>query len=316
MHRVPLLSAHSFDWSGSGKNNDRQPGIVLASGASGRAPSVKRGWTRVAVLDEALRLARLATQGGRILLGFDFAFSFPWAEKGGAFPDGSTSRAAFWRTVHSTCWPEGVARTYVEAHRAHFLWYDARRRITVRGATYVHALRRTDRAAAARRATPNTVFKLVGANQVGKGSLTGIALLQELALRCAIERTNVAVWPFFVIAAGEVLDVHSARSEPAIPENCLVVVETYPSLQWADAGLDGRPWRDARSVATLADAFGVELPSAAFSRGDEADAFAAWCALAGRGPHSNVAGCDYLARWSPAAEDADAASSEGWIFGL
>ena len=271
------LEVHSYDWSGAGSHSERKRGIVLCHGCPGSVPAIKSGWSRHQVFQNLCTLASEASTTGRILVGMDCAFSFPFGAKGGRFPDGSASRAEFWKVVHASVWSQD-AQAYVDAFRGHFLWYDqiAGRQHT--GCDYRDARRDADLAAAKAGAHANTVFKLVGSNQVGKGSLCGIALLEALRLHCKQQKIPLAVWPFFLqTASGEVQALPRLSPSECAPERCLVVVETYPSLHWAMAGSPGkRPWDAPASWPKVRTRFNANVAHVQPNSGDEGDALIAW----------------------------------------
>jgi hypothetical protein len=314
-----LIEVHSYDWSGAGEHSQPQTGIVRCAGPPRAMPVLEAGWSRTRVLVELCKAAERASQEGRFLVGMDFAFSFPLAEKGNQFPDGSMSRANFWARVRDTVWKDGVSG-YVARHAAHFLSYDPRTKETKKGIAYKDARRATERAATQARAKPNTVFSLIGGNQVGKGSLCGIALLEELRRHCLKSRLPLAVWPFFVLREdGRETPMTEAAPLEDVPEKCLLLLEIYPSLHWAQAGhAKRRPW-DGREVwPEVRNHFGAKPAEIDASSGDEGDALIAWYALSGsRAANGNPLGTAYLEKrpgalaipWAIIRE-------EGWIYGL
>ena len=313
-----LIEVHSYDWSGAGEHSQPQSGIVRAAGRPGEIPVLEGRWSRNRVLLDLCKAAERASQKGRILVGMDFAFSLPLAEKGNQFPDGSTSRANFWARVHDTVWEDGVSG-YVALHAAHFLSYDQRTKETKRGIAYKDARRVTEREAAKAKVKPNTVFSLIGSNQVGKGSLCGIALLEELRRHCLNSHLPLAVWPFFVLREdGQATPMTEPSPLEDVPKKCLLLVETYPSLHWAQAGYPTRrPW-DAKIWPDVRSYFGAKPARTEASSGDEGDALITWYALSGsRAASGNPLGTAYLER-RPGALTTPWATirEEGWIYGL
>jgi hypothetical protein len=187
-----VIEVHSCDWSGAGAHCQPQTGIVRCSGSPGGVPRLEGCWSRERVLFDLCKLAQRASKKGRFLVGMDFTFSFPLTEKGNQFPDGSRSRADFWARVCNAVWRDGVSG-YVALHAAHFMSYDQRTKETKKGIAYKDARRATERVAAQAKAKPNTVFRLIGSNQVGKGSLCGIALLEELRRHCLKNHLPLAI---------------------------------------------------------------------------------------------------------------------------
>jgi hypothetical protein len=303
---VTPREVHSFDWSGAGKHARRQRGIARCRGRPGGVPALDSGWSRLQVLDELSSLAARAVGEGTILVGMDFSLSFPFAARDGRFPDGSRSRADFWKAVHARVWPAD-AHAYVAAHREHFLWYDQRAGRQHTGNRYAARRRAAEEAAGEAGALANTVFKLVGSDQVGKGSLCGIALLEELRLRCRERGLPLLVWPLLSLeASGEARPLAPPGPLAAVRDGRLVIVETYPSLHWAQVGHRGRrPWDVPGVWPQVRARFSAGGATVLPSTGDEGDALIAWYALSapdGRGK-------------APAAS-ARVLAEEGWIFGV
>lgn len=199
-----------IDWSGAA---GRYTGIALAECAPGAggprliAPE-ERDWSRSAV---AAYLVRRLARGERLLIGLDFAFSFPWiADEGylaGRAPQ-ATDAFALWSLIEqaSAGAPDHFAGPVVaHAQFAPSYW--------LRGpqpSGWRNDKRLTELACATATATrPETVFKLIGAKQVGKAALAGIRTLRAIRLEAP---RQVAVWPF----------------EP--PERRSALVEIYPTL--------------------------------------------------------------------------------------
>jgi hypothetical protein len=303
------LEIHSFDWSGSGHHPKRQNGIAHASGRPGAAPLLRHGYSREQVLELLCALSLKAKDGPPILVGGDFAFAFPFVAKGRAYPDGTTDRDPFWAGVRNVVWNGGRAQDYAARYAEHFMWHTAGAGMHV-GARYVPALRATDSRAREIQANANTVFRLIGADQVGKGSLTGIAMLEELRRQCAARGLPLATWPFFA-------DSDGVSGPWALPSTGLVVVETYPSLCWRRAGFAGRPWDDPAAWDRVRRWSGGLAPIAAPATGDEGDALVAWYALAGeRAADGSRLGLSWLrsAATSTGEHPADVIAAEGWMF--
>ncbi len=299
------IEIHSFDWSGAGSHAQPQPGIVLCRGRPGAVPAIESCWSRASVFGHLCALASRAPYDGTILAGLDFSHSFPFATKGKTFPDGSTSRAEFWAAVHGKVWTAN-AQCYIDAHRQHFLWYDQVTKRQHTGTEYVPARRVTEQAAGKAGALANTVFKLVGSNQVGKGSLCGIALLETLRRHCREKKLPLVVWPLFALdASGSGRSLHASTLAESCSGACLVVVESYPSLYWARAGFIGRrPWDDPAAWPRVRERFAACEADMELSTGDEGDALIAWYALADP--------CSYS---TAPSGDSTTIREEGWIFG-
>ena len=173
------VRAIAIDWSGA---RERERFALQAAAA----PPLRLlgGFTRA---EAAELLFREADRDPDLAVGLDFAFSFPdWYVR-----ELGVDARGLWELAAR----EGEG--WLEEVRAPF-WRRARDE-ALRGR---EALRRTDREVGA---APKSVFQLVGAGQVGTGTIRGLPLLDRLA------RAGFSIWPF----------------EDARPP---VVVEIYPRL--------------------------------------------------------------------------------------
>lgn len=188
----------AIDWSGAAPGYS---GISVARCDGDAAPRLipppGKRWTRTAV---AAWLSGEFDKGLRALVGFDLAFSMPYEADG--YLAGCGARDAFdlWDLVEAASGGEadfGAAAVPADPRFAPCYW--------TRGtmpATWKLRRREAERACVATTGThPETVFKLIGAKQVGKASLTGMRVLRHLRQRHA---GQVSVWPFEK-AAGSVL---------------------------------------------------------------------------------------------------------------
>lgn len=173
------VHAIAIDWSG-GRFRER----TALQAAEAPPLRLLGGFTR----DEAAELLlREAEHDPGLAVGLDFAFSFPeWYLR-----ELGVDAAGLWELAGR----EG--ERWLEEVRAPF-WRRARDE-ALRGR---EALRRTEREVGG---APKSVFQLVGAGQVGTGTIRGLPLLAEL------RRAGFSIWPF----------------EDARPP---VVVEIYPRL--------------------------------------------------------------------------------------
>lgn len=190
----------AIDWSGAAPGYS---GISVArcmpgTGAPSLVKSPGRRWTRTAVAEW---LEGALASDARLLIGFDFAFSMPrgCVDAGDAF--------ALWDLVEEASEGEadfGAASVPRDPRLAPLYWCAG-----TMPAAWKERRRATELACIAATGTrPETVFKLIGAKQVGKASLTGMRVLRRLRQRHA---GRVSVWPF----------------EPARRS---VLVEIYPTL--------------------------------------------------------------------------------------
>lgn len=191
----------AIDWSGAAPG---YTGIAVARCAPGEgaprlvAPPAGKRWTRTAV---ANWLGGEIATGRRLLVGFDFAFSLPL----GCVP--AHDVFALWEIVEAASAGEadfGAAAVPRDARFAPLYWCAG-----TMPAAWMERRRATELACIAATGTrPETVFKLIGAKQVGKASLTGMRVLRHLRRR---HGGHISVWPF----------------EPAAGS---VLVEIYPTL--------------------------------------------------------------------------------------
>jgi hypothetical protein len=281
----------AVDWSGAA--GERHHGIALALiGQDDPAPrllhpAASQGWSRPEVLEWLLEQAPPQT-----LIGFDLGQSLPHADSGAYFPDLPASPATareLWALVEQICaaQPHLAATTFADHpdYAPHFRRHGQRQ-----GAHYPAGrgrLRVTEHAQAAMGCAPTSNFNLVGAAQVGKGSLAGMRLLHRLP-------REVAVWPI----------------DP-LPVSGKVVVEIYTTIAAMAAGRSPRASkiRDHAALATALATLGCKprLAPAHPIPDHAADALitAAW--LRGNAHRHEL--------WHPSALTAKIAQTEGWTFG-
>ena len=138
---------------------------------------------------------------------------------------------------------------------------------------------------------PETPFKLIGPNQVGKGALAGMRLLD----RVTAAHAELDVWPFDRVRPGS---------------SCLV--EIYPHVFAARAGCASKV-RDRAALNAVLKHYGTR-PVAAGALGatanltDKTDALLSAAALRALGSDR--------AMWRPRGLTAEARLREGWIFGV
>ena len=206
------------DWSGAHDPEQRGlRGLQVAMAPAGwrpprlePPPDGRRYWTRSLFADW---LVKTLSGNGCVLVGLDFAFSFPRRDMGEFFPgvpdpDAPSTAFDLWRRVDETCEGTGdfYAGTFVEDER-YAPYFQG-------GARYEHRLRMTDeRCGQKGLGRPETVFKLVGPTQVGKGSLAGMRVLHHL-------RSHLCVWPFDQLprsrSATVAVEVYPGRLRPHV----------------------------------------------------------------------------------------------------
>ena len=276
----------------SGARGPLLPGLQVAVCRPGHAAPrlIKyprgRHWTRTAFADWLAQRLRVDAPA---LCGLDFAFALP--HDSGYLP-GSGLRAgtarALWRRVDETC--AGADDLYGGPFSTRFdAWFLAAGQ---RGRHYARRMRVTDsRCRDAGLGRPETPFKLIGPNQVGKAALAGMRLLH----RITAADTGVDVWPF-------------DRGRPDASR----LVEIYPHAFAARAGRPGKI-RDRAALNAVLQHY-ESRPVAAGTLSDTADltdktdALLSAAALRALGPDR--------AMWCPAGLIGHARRREGWIFGV
>ncbi len=130
------------------------------------------------------------------LVGFDFALSFPFADVGAYFPDEETPTES-WRSLLALL----RQRTGTDYDPNPFITHDFYSRFFLRqgnrGAGYSPRHRITEQAKFLRNQKPANIFKLIGGDQVGRGSISGLAMIHEFREQFG---TDVHVWPFDGVA--------------------------------------------------------------------------------------------------------------------
>ena len=189
----------AVDWSGAKKESDQRKWIWLAEAIDGELVRLEGGRTRKEVVD--LLVAEVQPQGA-LVVGLDFAFSFPeWY----LADQGVSDAPSMWRLAACN------GEDWLEMATPSSFW-DGQKQTKPPEFTRDNDLefRKTDREVAAskiRGGNPESVFKLVGPRQVGRGSVRGQPFLLKL------QDAGAAIWPF-------------DNPVPGKP----IVVEIYPRL--------------------------------------------------------------------------------------
>jgi hypothetical protein len=277
-----------IDWSGAEKRANQRIYVAELDPAARRIATVVRAADRKAVErfldgDELVLATRWRDWAGpqhlgtgqRVLVGIDFAFSFPGGfVLPGRGQDWSWENLARWTTRLADSNLEVEIRRLPELRRQFFLG---------KGDAAEPLLRATEHELADQhRARPSSVLHLVGAQQVGRGAIRGIAMLDRLR-----GTPDTAIWPF--CAPGGV-----------------TIVEVFPRL-WlkADMHKEHLPDRLAQLEHWERDGitFAENARTACVASADAIDAAAAAIGLA------------RLDRLRPLAELPRPAEREGWIAG-
>lgn len=276
------------DWSG-----ERGPRLkrlqVAVCGAGNSAPVLVANpeggpWTRPAFAEWLLALP------GRVLCGLDFSFCFPWEDRQAYLPgfaDDPAGHAEFWALVEALCVGDeglfGGGFCEVEQIRRHF------RNGAATGTAYERRLRVAEALARTRGlGAAESVFNLVGARQVGKGSLAGMRLLRWLR-----EHEGVAVWPF-----------------DAVGDARLVLVEAFPTAFVRMAGGGAGKVRDVERLNRVLRYFGANPDdNDIFDLTDDmTDALVVAAALRRLSSDPSL--------WNPPGLSDRVRRFEGWTFGI
>jgi hypothetical protein len=183
----------AIDWSGAAGSYN---GIAVATCQPGRGaprlvPPAGTRWSRREIAEW---LANRLSEGKRLLIGFDFAFGFPFEECGylGGQAEGIRDIFGLWTLIEERCAAESDfgCRPFIEhPDLAHLFWKEGRR-----PDKWVERKRLAEHACAeATKTRPDTLYKLLHSKQVGKASITGMRVLHYLR---TIKKDHVAIWPF------------------------------------------------------------------------------------------------------------------------
>ena len=288
---MPFEIIVGIDWSGA-----RRPGRKIQVAECDPARQTvglvyPRGnrpapWTRKAVFQYVQQLVSKKVA----LIGLDFAFAHPFCGEGAYFPglrQSPPDLQHLWEEVEQHCREADdlYGGSFYRGHKSPFspfYWYprhlceqhQERYRMTERAARNDPQLR----------LNPCSVFRCIGANQVGPGSIAGMRLL-----RLVRNKTDVCIWPF---------DVNG-------PPASSTVVEIYPRLFLREAE-QARGRQTANGIARLCAHFGVQLkdvpPNPTNDMRDALVSAAGMGRLAQQYQNWQVPAC--------------AAEYEGWIFGV
>jgi hypothetical protein len=308
----------SFDWSGARNHAARLRNIACFEGMPGGTPNLRRpanaiNWSRFDVVDFLAAMAvDAACREAYEIVGMDFPFSFPWTAGGNYFPTGQCNRCALWEHIHEIVWNDeaGNAQNFVNNHAELFAQNGNV------GIAYVNHQRATEVVAYQAGHRALGVYNLRGVSP-GKAAICGIAVLQELTLRCRSKRTPLLVWPFFRLDEGEMIALDLSQPLKGAPKGCLVVVETYPRVFWNNCqqqlDLHNNPatWDAVRCHFHNNSPNPTMLPC----NTDQADALVAWY---GMSAPKNVANplAPSQSMIDAEQEKPGAIQQEGWIIGI
>ncbi|MGC9965077.1 MAG: hypothetical protein ABSE08_06715 [Syntrophobacteraceae bacterium] len=285
----------AMDWSGA--KGPRLPGLQVADCPTGTLaptiiPNPKGGhWKRS---DLAQWLISQMAGNKRLLLGLDCGFAYPFCDQQTYFPDHlktPNSRGELWACIETICTTDkqfygGSFYLRYDAPFADHLLYQ-----TYRGKKFsINRLRITERECCASGASPTCMFKCVGSDSVGIGSVAGMRFLHYLKINF---QDKIAIWPFDDISLA----------------SC-VIVEVFPRLYFHLAGQNPQQWSRPNVINATLGFFGSGplTPMMAVNTEDEADAIITSAALRSLAKK--------LRCWSPPKMTECARLHEGWIFGV
>lgn len=276
-----------IDWSGA-ENPGR--GIQMAECSKGDSvPEIvsnngKSSWRRMEILNW---LIQRHNNGERLVAGFDFAFAYPYCDMSAYFPEHrQTPRNAesLWKLVDSICNTEDFygGPFYKPPPFCGYLLYQ-----TYTGWSYKDRMRITDNLCSG---NPTSVFKCVGAESVGVGSIAGMRMLHHIKTHLG---KDFQIWPFE--------KENNDRS---------VIVEIYPALFFRLASQNPNNRGNPQTLNAALEFFGSQpLPSNQQVRSkDEIDALISAAALRHLAVNPDT--------WQPAELNGCARNFEGWIFGV
>lgn len=290
-----------IDWSGAKAKS--HAGLQLAHATPGTgaplrvSPPLSKYWSRQQVSDYLIEIAENAKGKDPVLVGIDFAFAHPFADKHSYFPENDLSPVdvvSLWAMIDQV--NAGQPDLYGGAMFRHAIWgdyylapphYQARH--------YASRRRVTEIAARIAGRSPSPTFKAVGADNVSTGSLAGMRMLHQLKQHLG---ARLSVWPFDAIIAGQ---------------TNLVLVEIFPSFYFYRLGMvpAKKAAADPAFLNQALASYGSDgVPTDFRTMGhdaDEADAIIAAAALR----HFSTASSFCL---SPDINVA--AQQEGWIYGV
>jgi hypothetical protein len=281
----PFTLFVGIDWSGA--VGPRLPGLRVAICRPDHGPpELVDGpfnglWSRNTLLDFLVDL----TARHQALIGFDFAFTYPFLDRGTYFPGVERqprSAPALWQLV------DRVSHDAEEFYAGPFYrrrdqpFYRYLNAPGHRGDLF-ESRRRVTEEVCRRWTAPSSAFNGVGPGAVGIGAIAGMRFL-----RCL--RRSLPIWP------------HD-RPEPGQS----VVVESFPRLVFKRAGQDPRRWQEPETFSETLSYFGAP-PVIPPKTEDEADALVLAACLRSDAVRPEL--------WAPAGLTRRVAHSEGWIFGV
>ncbi len=179
-----------IDWSGD--KNNFQKGISVAECPRGNnvpqivKPVDAKYWTRSTLIEWLHKEIKLQ----RNLIGFDFAFSYPFYDKSCYFPgikDSPVNSEKLWKLIEDT---NANAKNFyggdIWANKTYGKFFNSPK---LKGSHFVSRRRYTERIAKKKILSPSPTFNCVGPGAVGTGTLAGMRILNLL-------KNKTKIWPF------------------------------------------------------------------------------------------------------------------------
>jgi hypothetical protein len=207
----------AIDWSGR-RGAEQRRALWLAEAVDGELVRLEGGRTRAELVG---LLTAEADRDPNLIVGFDFAFSLPawYLQERQLTPRGLWALLAD-EALTPTMRRLGLARWMNSPELPFWTTGEAHARLRPQ-----QMFRRTEHDVRAAGSQPKSVFQLVGAGQVGRGSLYGMQALDRLAA------AGFRIWPF---------------ERPALP----LVVEIFPRVLTGPVRKN-RPSERERYLATV-----------------------------------------------------------------
>lgn len=234
----------AIDWSGAAR---AYKGIAVAVCRRGRsAPTLvtPRGahWTRKEIAEW---LKERLSAKPRLLIGFDFAFGFPYEDTGylGGRVQGVDDIFALWELIEARSAGDsdfGCNGFVDDPQFAHLFW-----KAGPKPHDWIERKRRAEHAcAAATKTRPDTLYKLLHSKQVGKASITGMRVLNQLRKASG---KSVAIWPFETPRTSAIVEIYPTMFRK-LATGSVSKLRSVAGLNSALAAFDSRPFNVAKGV--------------------------------------------------------------------
>jgi hypothetical protein len=213
----------AVDWSGR-SGRDQRRFLWLAEAADGELVRLEGGRTRAELVE--LLIAE-ADRDPNLVVGADFAFSLPaWYLRERRLTPHQVWALLADEALTPTMRQLGLARWVNRPELPFWITGESRAKLAP-----AQMLRRTEREVRGPGVQPKSVFQLVGAGQVGRGSLYGMGALHRLA------GAGFRIWPFDPLALPLVVEIFPRvltgpvrKSSPTERERYLRAVPMRPEL--------------------------------------------------------------------------------------